>query len=56
VDETDEINDIEKAQKDSLKTKKETPKKDGGAAKINSPAILPDEKKKNNAKDSVNQQ
>jgi len=56
VDESDEMNDVEKAQKDSLKTKKELPKKDTGNIKINTPAILPDEKKKNNAKDSVNQQ
>ena len=54
VDESDEINDIDKAQKDSVKTKRELPKKDSSNVKINSPAALPDERKKNNAKDSVN--
>ena len=56
VDETDEMNDIEKVQKDSGKTKSELPKKDSGDSRINSPAVLPDEKKKNNARDSVNNQ
>jgi len=55
VDETDEINDV-KAQKDSIKTKKELPRKDSADSKINTPAALPDEKKKNNIKDSINNQ
>ena len=55
VDETDEINDV-KAQKDSIKTKKELPGKDSADSKINTPAALPDEKKKNNIKDSINNQ
>lgn len=56
VEEMDEINDVEKAQKESVKSKKDLPKKDSSDTKLNTPAILPDEKKKNNAKDTSNQQ
>jgi penicillin-binding protein 2 len=51
LDEADELNDLNKT-KDSLKTKKELPKRD--TARINPSAILPDEKRKQANKDTSN--
>lgn len=52
VDETDELNDLTKS-KDSVKIKKEPPKKDSTNIKIKQEAILPDEKKKPAEKDTA---
>ena len=55
LDETDEEDALDKIKKDKDSIKKEQPQKDSGnnKMKINPQAILPDEKKKPAAKDSV---